>query len=280
MIINVCTFEYGFSKVWRTISHRLVYDLQKIYPQYDISFRQYNPQYSPKENIIMIVVGAYAVSPPINREKIRLIVFQTEQPTSGYLAPDSNFMNNWIPIVEQIWDFSYQNLNKWGNKGYFVPFAGDEKYIVNENDLSPKHHGIIFIGSMNERRNKIISELRKNGLTITIYTGYDIWGDHLNMILDHCKIVLNIHYYENASLETERITNALSRGCCVVSERSNDEELDNMFEDSIILTDDLVETLIYLIDDDTKMDMMRKNALIFSRTILNFRRNKIKEILG
>lgn len=44
------------------------------------------------------------------------------------------------------------------------------------------------------------------------------------------RVIVNMHYYEEAGLETHRVDAAHAKGKCVVSERSTDPALDVIYE--------------------------------------------------
>ena len=52
----------------------------------------------------------------------------------------------------------------------------------------------------------------------------EVFGEALYQALSKARIVVNIHYYENALLETTRVFECLSLGLHVVSEKSSDQE--------------------------------------------------------
>lgn len=78
---------------------------------------------------------------------------------------------------------------------------------------------ILFIGCMNERRVRILQRLSRR-FTINSVT-QSAFDTDLIPYFSQCKILLNIHYYENAILERVRINEALHHGMLVVSERPN-----------------------------------------------------------
>jgi hypothetical protein len=52
----------------------------------------------------------------------------------------------------------------------------------------------------------------------------DIFGDEMIRVLKQARVVVNIHYYENALLEMPRIQECLSLGLRIVSESSQDQD--------------------------------------------------------
>ena len=103
-------------------------------------------------------------------------------------------------------------------------------------------YDIAFIGSKNERREKIIQDLQEQYPNLKFYIDFD-WShknsESLTDILHDCKVVLNIPYYQDNALETHRINKALSCGCKVISMPSTDEDANEFYSKYITITDDI-----------------------------------------
>jgi hypothetical protein len=279
MGIYIYKFHKNPEQVWHSIAIKICQDLQNIF-NIKIPIDNYTPDILPPLPAVVILIGVYDDDIPIHRNKFKTILYQTEQSFSRVFNQDSKFYHEWIPILDQIWDFSPKNIDKIGNKGYFMPLSGD--YITSSHVFNiVRPQDIVFVGLLNDRRKYIIDKIREAGLSISVYGGYNVWGDLLNKILDNAKIVINIHYYENASLETERITQALSHGCCVVSETSFDTKLDQLFDGSIMLSkigdiDGLINNLKYLLQHPEKMENLRQNSPKMNQKITDMRMSQIK----
>ncbi|MCW2278994.1 methyltransferase [Heliophilum fasciatum] len=90
-------------------------------------------------------------------------------------------------------------------------------------------YDVVFYGDVNcPRRIKFLEEIKKNFKLLIIS---EVFGEDLYRQLKKARIVLNIHYYQNALLETTRIYECLSLGLDVISEESSDiEEHTNLRE--------------------------------------------------
>lgn len=116
---------------------------------------------------------------------------------------------------------------------------------------------VLFYGDIkNKRRLNFIANLSKsfNIKVITNLYELDLWKNLLK-----AKVVVNIHYYENALLETTRICECLSLGVKVVSEVGSDQEdYINQFEDVIFTPVGDVQTMIkaisFFLDTPTPMN--------------------------
>lgn len=112
---------------------------------------------------------------------------------------------------------------------------------------------VIFYGASNNlRRQQYLRELQRC-TPLKVIDG--VFGERLLDELSQAKIVVNIHYYEGALLETTRIYECLSRGTLVVSESSAD--IDEHSELSAIVdfvpvgdVDQMVRRVQYWIEND------------------------------
>jgi len=95
-------------------------------------------------------------------------------------------------------------------------------------DFDSKTTPILFYGSLNQKRKEILERLSQK---FPIKIVENAFHEEMHHELDKAKIVLNIHFYENALLETTRLCEAMSHGCLVISERgSNNEEYPELEE--------------------------------------------------
>lgn len=78
---------------------------------------------------------------------------------------------------------------------------------------------LFFYGYLSKRRKRIIKWIKRR---YSIASNNAIFGKKLAKCLNTSFIVINLHAYDNATLETNRICEAVSHGCFVVSEDSKD----------------------------------------------------------
>lgn len=81
---------------------------------------------------------------------------------------------------------------------------------------------ILFFGSLNEKRIKILQRIEDCGVRIQYITpDAPLYGDELNHLIRNSKAVLNIPFYNNRVFEQVRVAHALSCGTPVISTRSD-----------------------------------------------------------
>ena len=123
-----------------------------------------------------------------------------------------------------IFDYSLMNIEALKDLGFpesglcYMPVKPlIEGALTLDEDRS---HAVIFYGASNNlRRQQYLSELQRH-TPLKVIDG--LFGERLLDELSQAKLVVNIHYYEGALLETTRIYECLSRGALVVSESSAD----------------------------------------------------------
>ena len=167
----------------------------------------------------------------------------------------------------KVFDYSERNINLLKeidyccpDKLHFSPIYPVENYnddiLKLDNCYGEKDIDILFYGTVlqSERRVRYLAELEKQ-FNIRIVT--EVFGDEVLFLIQRAKIVVNIHYYENALLETTRISEALSLGAVIVSEKSVDMDTCEEFEEAVIFAsvgdvDEFVEKCGELLNDKEK----------------------------
>jgi hypothetical protein len=134
--------------------------------------------------------------------------------------------------------FNHEPLQIWNTinpeSKFFIPYRIPLYQILKGNQCN-SYSDVLFIGSETPRRvslyNHLIRILEPHGFTVKFYKQKDVFNQN-------CKIVLNIHKeYKRENLEMARIEQAAILGKCIISEPSENESLDAIYEDTVIFTD-------------------------------------------
>jgi len=201
--------------------------------------------FDPKPNDLYIVLGAHELAYQLLEVQIRknnsfgYIVLNSEQ-------IDSQFFKNkyYISLLKKNVVFDYNTLTAQYLKethdikvlSYF--FFEFMKFDIKKERI----YDVCFIGSKNERREKMLKDLQEKHPNLNFYIDFD-WkhknSDSLTQILNECKVVLNIPYYNDNALETHRIHKALACGCKVISMPSADEDANGFYKKYITITDNM-----------------------------------------
>lgn len=150
------------------------------------------------------------------------IVFQLEQSVSS-----RGFTKKYFRVLGEslaVFDYSLININFLSKNKikyphvYYVPIGS--KY-GNFNDY-PKKYDVIFYGDSlsSPRRREMLDIIGKK---YNLKVCGEIFGEAVIEEIRSARVVINIHYYENALLEMPRIQECLALGIPVVSEASQDQ---------------------------------------------------------
>lgn len=175
----------------------------------------------------VIICGAHDLSKNQNiniykKTYDRIIVFNQEPLT----ATQRNFMHKgyftWLKKADEVWDYDEQNIEvlkmiRPDVKLHLLkPYKDWSVYKPVEKDID-----ILFYGTMNAYRAKILNELKKK-YKVVVFSFQDNqnWND-LDRYIIRSKILLNIHfYYESKMQEQARIIRWIGAPCRIVSEKS------------------------------------------------------------
>lgn len=113
---------------------------------------------------------------------------------------------------------------------------------------------VLFYGSMNARRQKIIDDLREAGKNVVVTNGYGAWRDKY---VRTAKIVLNMGFYDSAIFNICRIAPLLANQKCVVSEESNEAYSEGV---AFAPYDGLVAKCLELLSDDVVREDLAKRG--------------------
>ncbi|WCT23878.1 class I SAM-dependent methyltransferase [Acidovorax temperans] len=159
------------------------------------------------------------------------IVFQMEQSVSPrWFTPEYlHTLENSLAVL----DYAQANLQFLEKRGiayphtFLVPvggFAGYRDYL-RHNNLQPQGVDapcdVLFYGDANAPRRQQLLEAVGERFQLRIVG--NLFGPELHRAIASARVVVNLHYYEGALLETTRIYECLSLGVPVVSETSADQ---------------------------------------------------------
>jgi hypothetical protein len=160
----------------------------------------------------------------------RYILYQLEQNVNNKISVnykklhESNILKQMYNNASLLIDYCQLNINVT-NKYYKNNFKIMNVPARNISNTSHKEHlyDIIFIGSMNKRRENIICKLKEKYKVLIVE---NIYGEELKQLCNQSNICLNIHYYENAILERVRLNEMMEYGIKIISEKPCLEDMD------------------------------------------------------
>ena len=177
----------------------------------------------------------------------KYIFYQVEQSNSKFLT-DTKLLKRTLYMMtkaEQVWEYTSVTrpiYSKYcGNKLKWVPMP--YYYIGNipMKDFNLCEYDVFFYGHPNKRRKNILNELSKY---LNIKIGYGYYEDKKIKYIQKSKIILNLHFYKDAGLETCRINEILNYNKLIVSESSPlDSTNMQLYSDCVIFVDEIDDNL-------------------------------------
>ncbi|PSJ18810.1 glycosyltransferase family protein [Nitrosomonas supralitoralis] len=178
------------------------------------------PRRFPHDMYIVICSQMFKKLPPGEKR----IVYQMEQSVSSRWFTDNyiNILNSSLAVLE----YALVNLEFLANKQvvyphvHYLPVGADPDYMGHVSSTD-KNCDVLFYGDSNSspRRRKMLDALQRN---FNVHISRELFGHDMINVIRRARIVINLHYYENALLEMPRIQECLSLGIPVVSESAQD----------------------------------------------------------
>ncbi len=184
-------------------------------------------------------------------------IYQTEQ-----ITPECRWLTQrYIDVLKTcaVWDYSLSNieaLKSYSVEAKHVPIrympcmTKFESLPEEQKDID-----VLFYGSTNPRRLKILNDLIKAGVKVEKIFG--VYGHERDHVIARSKIVLNLHYFENGIFEIFRCAHLFANKKCVISEYGRDKDLDAAHLKSAVFhkTENIVEAcLYYLKNQNARLD--------------------------
>ena len=208
---------------------------------------------SPKDNDIIIIFGAHNVADKLvavkTSLKIEYIIIQTEQYNNRVF--DNKY---YIELLTNSVALDWSKLNIKRLKSHLpTPFYSLYFYDFFVPETTPEFDSrpidFFFCGPGNKEREKTLLEFKQANseykMEIDLSYSYTTPAT-LNEKLSQVKYVINLPYYKDNALETQRIHKALSMGCKVVSLLSADTELNNKYKDFVYFVSHLSDFSLLL----------------------------------
>lgn len=181
----------------------------------------------------------------------RTILYNLEQMDEG----NRPFRDRLVALSRrfEVWDYSPRNIGVLQAAGMaarplLVP-VGFVPQLARIDPLLPKDIDVLFYGSVNDRRGRVLGDLKARGLDV--HAVFGVYGQARDALIARAKVVLNLHYYDSNIFEMVRVSYLLSNRKAVVAEQSATTEVDPAFREAMVLApyDALVQATVDLVGD-------------------------------
>jgi hypothetical protein len=193
------------------------------------------------------------------------VLFNLEQVVDGskWIVP------GYLDLLRRhpVWDYSQANAEALAAHGIattLVPIG----YVARLARIVPAATpdiDVLFYGSINPRRQRILDALRERGLAV--HAAFGVYGAARDALIARSRLVLNLHFYESKVFEIVRVSYLLANGVCVVSETGSDPALEAPFADGVAFAgyDDLVGRCSALLADaDRRRTLAARGQALFA----------------
>jgi ubiquinone/menaquinone biosynthesis C-methylase UbiE len=202
----------------------------------DVTYVTEMPRDFTHDLYVVIAAQMFDRMPPLER----CFLFQMEQVRASRWV-DAVYLERLRTCLGVI-DYAFDNITALIERGlllkqlFYVPIqpCAKPKALTAQRDID-----VLFYGAQGSpRRDRYLAALSKR---VKVRVETNLFGDEMADLLSRAKVVVNIHYYENALLETTRLSEALSYGAFVVSEQSSDLADQTDFDDLVdfVASDDV-----------------------------------------
>jgi hypothetical protein len=168
----------------------------------------------------------------------------------------STFIDVFVPRFD-IWDYSASNVGVLrsrarGSNIRHVPLG----YVPALTRIKPNPRqdiDVFFYGALSPRRERVLGALRERGLNVVVAT--ELYGSDRDVLIARAKVVLNVHYYDDARcFESPRIVYLLSNRKAVVTELHDGVTIDTDLKPLLVAArfDDLADSCAALVEDDAR----------------------------
>jgi acetyltransferase-like isoleucine patch superfamily enzyme/SAM-dependent methyltransferase len=191
------------------------------------------------------------------------ILYNLEQ-----ISPDSPWLTR--NLLEQfkafeVWDYSLTNIHNLQGLGVhhvkhvpigYAPILSK----IPQCSRAQQDIDVLFYGSLNERRDRILHQLQDRGIKVA--TLFGVYGPERDKVIARAKIVLNIHFYEAKVFEIVRVSYLLANQKFVISEQSpNDPDTDFLDQGLVFVPyEELVETCVKWLEDREGRDAIAQQG--------------------
>lgn len=174
----------------------------------------------------------------------------------------------------RVWDYSQNNIGMLAEKGVTaelcpIAYMSSMSCIkaAEEQDIP-----VLIYGSQNERRMSIYHALKKAGVNVRFAFG--VYGEDRDALIARAKIVLNVHYYEEAVFEIFRCSHLMANKKCVVSEFGKDKKLEAPFYDAVCFS-----SYEYLVDRCVRIIRHKEYTAVGRKGFNKFSKNSMVDSL-
>jgi hypothetical protein len=169
----------------------------------------------------------------------------------------------------RVWDYSERNIEKMRSMGVHDVRhlkLGFQKELRRIPKLRDREFDVLFYGSANDRRARVLDGLVEAGINVKYLFG--VYGAERDEVIARSRLVLNHHFYKSEIFEVVRVSYLLTNSVAVVGEVNDTTSIDDIYRSAITAApyDGLVEACTRLVKDDALLARAEERAYdLFSK---------------
>lgn len=258
MKFNICIIQpkdYIHSMAFWELAELLLYSLKDLNHQVIIQFNKID---TDCKNILIgfhLLDIKYASQLPKDS-----VLINAEQFLGG--TPWNENILQWIRSFE-VWDYSTQNIDcfkEMGLKNIKYLQLGYQKELSRIHKSPAQDIDVLFYGSINDRRSRILESLKSSGLNV--HTSFGVYGKDRDDLIARSKLVLNLHYYDSEIFEVVRVFYLLANSIPVVGEINSSTVISDLYKNAVYGASyqELANACIQLVNDEVARDLQAKKG--------------------
>lgn len=124
-----------------------------------------------------------------------------------------------------VWDYSPVNAARYPSYGLPTPAVVRPGYaprLENSFTHDTKTHDVVFFGSHNQRRGRLLRGIMDAGLKL-LSVPFGVYGSERDKFIAKARLCLNVHFYENAIFESVRCSYLIHNHVPILSETDGED---------------------------------------------------------
>lgn len=200
-----------------------------------------------------IVIGAHLLHAlQLEQLPADAIIYNSEQVESG--SPWFRGAYREALKRRMVWDYSAENLRRLEGLGARAVRHVPLGYVPELVRIAPvaEDLDVLFYGSLNERRRRVLEALVARGLKVAVLTGS--YGEQRDRMIARARVVLSVHCYSARIFEMVRAAYLLSNGRALVAECGPETAVEADIREAIcgVPYEALVEACVGLVQDASR----------------------------
>lgn len=148
-----------------------------------------------------------------------------------------------------------------------LPFVPGSAAIFRPELATEKSVDVLFFGSLNERRQRVLAQIEAAGLTVETVSGAYAW--ELTPAILRARLVLHVHFYETRLFPIARMLQPVANGVPVVCETSVHSRLSDWSQSGMVFAeyDALAAACVALLGSPQRQLDSAQRCLRFARQV-------------